>query len=61
MKIFVVFGSKSDETVANPLVQSLSKDFDVEYEVISAHRDLEKLQHKMPAAKSQIPALMPCY
>ena len=47
MKIFVVFGSKSDETVANPLVQSLSKDFDVEYEVISAHRDLEKLQHKM--------------
>src|ERR1700761_3522803 len=47
MKIFVVFGSKSDETVALPLVQSLGKDFEVEYEVISAHRDLEKLQHKM--------------
>jgi len=47
MKIFVVFGSKSDETVATPLVQALSKDFEVEYEAISAHRDLEKLQHRM--------------
>ena len=49
MKIFVVFGSKSDETVALPIVEALKKDFDVEYEVISAHRDLEKLQQKMSA------------
>ena len=47
MKIFVVFGSKSDENVALPLVQALSKDFEVEYEPISAHRELEKLEKKM--------------
>src|SRR5580698_8937736 len=47
MKILVVFGSKSDETVATPLVQALSKDFEVDYEAISAHRELEKLQQKL--------------
>ena len=47
MKILVVFGSKSDETIATPLVQALSKDFDVDYEAISAHRELEKLQQKL--------------
>ncbi len=51
MKILVVFGSKSDETVATPLVQALSKDFEVEYEAISAHRDLEKLQQKIATWK----------
>jgi phosphoribosylaminoimidazole-succinocarboxamide synthase len=51
MKILVVFGSKSDETVATPLVQALSKDFEVEYEAISAHRDLEKLQRKIATWK----------
>lgn len=47
MKIFVVFGSKSDENVSLPLVESLKKDFEVEYEAISAHRDLDKLHAKM--------------
>ena len=47
MKIFVVFGSTSDSNVSAPLVEKLSKNFDVEFEVISAHRDLEKLQNKM--------------
>jgi 5-(carboxyamino)imidazole ribonucleotide mutase len=47
MRVFVVFGSKSDETVSGPLVAALSRDFEVEYEVISAHRDLEKLQEKI--------------
>ena len=47
MKIFVVFGSKSDENVSLPLVESLRGDFEVEYEVISAHRDLEKLHAKI--------------
>ncbi len=51
MKIFVVFGSKSDETVSAPLVEKLSKDFEVEFEVISAHRDLEKLQKKIGSWK----------
>lgn len=51
MKILVVFGSKSDENVSLPLVQSLSKDFEVEYEVISAHRDLEKLQQRISVWK----------
>jgi 5-(carboxyamino)imidazole ribonucleotide mutase len=47
MKIFVVFGSTSDETTAKPICEALKPGFDVEYQVISAHRDLEKLQHKM--------------
>lgn len=49
MKILVVFGSASDENVSLPLVQSLSKEkgFDVEYQVISAHRNLEQLQEKI--------------
>jgi 5-(carboxyamino)imidazole ribonucleotide mutase len=47
MKILAVFGSASDETTAAPLCAALKGDFDVEYQVISAHRDLEKLQHKM--------------
>lgn len=51
MKILVVFGSKSDETVSIPLVEALSKTCDVEYHVISAHRDLEKLQRKITTWK----------
>lgn len=47
MKIFVVFGSTSDEATAQPICAALKPGFDVEYQVISAHRDLEKLQHKM--------------
>jgi 5-(carboxyamino)imidazole ribonucleotide mutase len=47
MKIFVVFGSKSDEGTALPLVESLKKFAEVEYEAISAHRDLDKLHAKM--------------
>ena len=49
MKILVVFGSQSDEAVFAPLVEQLSKDFDVEFAVISAHRDLEKLKEKISA------------
>ena len=51
MKIFVVFGSKSDETVQNPLAATLGKDFDVASEVISAHRDLEELQARLKNSK----------
>ncbi len=47
MKILVVFGSTSDETTAQPICAALKPGFEVEYQVISAHRDLEKLQHKM--------------
>jgi len=47
MKIFVVFGSTSDSPVSAPLVEKLSKHFDVTLEVISAHRDLEKLQNRL--------------
>jgi 5-(carboxyamino)imidazole ribonucleotide mutase len=54
MKIFVVFGSKSDENISLPLVNALSKDFAVEYEPISAHRELEKLEKKMKDWKGDI-------
>jgi 5-(carboxyamino)imidazole ribonucleotide mutase len=47
MKVFVVFGSKSDEAVSLPLVEALKGDFEVEYEAISAHRDLDRLHAKM--------------
>lgn len=47
-KIFVVFGSASDENVALPLVEQLKgAGCDVEYAVISAHRNLEQLREKM--------------
>ncbi len=51
MKIFVVFGSKSDETTQNPLAAMLATDFEVTSEVISAHRDLEKLQARLKTTK----------
>jgi len=47
MKIFVVFGSKSDEPTYLPLAEALSKDFEVECESISAHREIQKLEKKM--------------
>lgn len=47
MKVFVVFGSKSDENVSLPIVDALKDGFEAEYQVISAHRDLEKLHAKM--------------
>ena len=47
MKVFVVFGSKSDDNIQGPLAAALQKDFEVTSEVISAHRDLEKLQERM--------------
>lgn len=51
MKIFVVFGSKSDENISLPLVQALSNDFEVEYQPISAHREIEKLEKTLSAWK----------
>ena len=51
MKILVVFGSASDETTAKPICAALKPGFDVEYQVISAHRDLEKLKDKMSGWK----------
>lgn len=51
MKIFVVFGSVSDEKVSLPLVEALEKDFEVEYKVISAHRNLDQLHAKIKTWK----------
>jgi phosphoribosylaminoimidazole-succinocarboxamide synthase len=47
MKVLVLFGSASDNKTSAPLVDALGKVFDVESDVISAHRDLEKLQMKL--------------
>lgn len=55
MKIFVVFGSKSDENVSLPLVDALSgAGFEAEYEPISAHRELEKLHGKINTWKGDV-------
>lgn len=51
MKVFVVFGSASDESVSLPLVAALEQDFDTEYAVLSAHRDLEKLRDRLSGWK----------
>lgn len=48
MKVFVVFGSASDKNVSQPLVTSLKRvSDDVEFQVISAHRNLEQLQERI--------------
>ncbi len=49
MNVFVVFGSASDESISLPLVKALSAADEVEYQVISAHRNLERLQEKIAA------------
>ena len=47
MKVLTIFGSASDKAVSAPLVEKFAESFESEYEVISAHRDLEKLQTKI--------------
>lgn len=47
MKIFTVFGSSSDEGTYAPLVEELKTAGEVEFAVISAHRNLEELQAKL--------------
>jgi len=51
MKILVVFGSASDENVSLPLVEALKKDCEVEYEVISAHRNIDQLHDRVKSWK----------
>ncbi len=43
MKILIVFGSTSDERIYAPLAESLGKKHLVQMEVLSAHRDPDKL------------------
>lgn len=43
MRILVVFENKSHSAVSDPLVEKLKADFDVEFQVISAHRNPEML------------------
>ena len=48
MKIFVVFGSASDDSISQPLVDSLKPVCsDVEFQVISAHRNIDQLHDKI--------------
>ena len=47
MKVLSIFGSASDEAVSAPLVREIAENFETEHNVISAHRDLEKLQEKI--------------
>ncbi len=48
MKVFVVFGSASDDNVSQPLVESLKPVCDsVEFQVISAHRNIDRLHDKI--------------
>ena len=47
MKALVLFGSKSDKNIYEPLVKTLEKDFDVDFKVLSAHRDPEALRKRL--------------
>ena len=47
MKILVLFGSKSDSFVSEPLVDELKKSFTVDFEVISAHRNPDRLHERL--------------
>ncbi len=48
MKILVLFGSQSDEYIYGPLVNGLKQEkFEVDFQVLSAHRDPDKLEIKL--------------
>ncbi len=66
MKVFVVFGSSSDERVYGPLVEQLKENFSVEFEVISAHRNpielgqaLEQKEYDFVVAGAGLAAHLP--
>ena len=43
MRILVLFGSKSDESVYSPLISKLKQEHEVEFQVLSAHRNPDRL------------------
>lgn len=47
MEILIVFGSTSDQAVYEPLYESLAQKQDVHFEVISAHRQPERLRERL--------------
>jgi 5-(carboxyamino)imidazole ribonucleotide mutase len=47
MKALVLFGSTSDKLIYDELCAFLEKDFDIEMQVISAHRDPQKLDERL--------------
>tara|TARA_R110002072_G_scaffold64203_9_gene159990 strand:- start:38232 stop:38984 length:753 start_codon:yes stop_codon:yes gene_type:complete len=47
MNVLVLFGSKSDSYVYEPLCKDLEKSFNVDFEVISAHRDPARLHTRL--------------
>ncbi len=54
MKIFVVFGSTSDHETYEPLKKDLAAVGEVEFDVISAHRNLEELQTRLKTLNSDV-------
>jgi len=47
MRVLVLFGSKSDESIYGPLCEKLAKVGEVSFDVISAHRDPMKLEERL--------------
>ena len=47
MKALVLFGSESDKPIYTELISVLENDFKVDFEVISAHRDPERLEERL--------------
>ena len=45
--VLVLFGSSSDEYIYNDIITELKKSFKVDFEVISAHRDPERLKERL--------------
>ena len=46
MKVLVLFGSQSDKLIYDELMP-LKRDFEVEFKVISAHRNPDELEKKL--------------
>lgn len=48
MKLLVIFGSKSDEYIYAPLIDAMGQnDYQIDFEIISAHRDPQRLTERL--------------
>lgn len=54
MKILVVFGSTSDETVYLPLVEALKREHEVRLEILSAHRNPRELEQCLADSEDDV-------
>jgi 5-(carboxyamino)imidazole ribonucleotide mutase len=54
MKILVIFGSTSDESVYLPLVDSLKREYEVRLEILSAHKNPRELEELVKDSEEDV-------